>query len=121
MPKLPKSWRLTTKSIKKATREALETMDVVVADIPLKEEELEEAMAKFEAAKEAGEVEEDAEYEPEKYVVQRLNKGKTWIGWISSNNGGSVSITPGDYTIEMPVKEAPAEESAEGESAETQN
>ena len=111
----------TTKSIKKATREALETMDVVVADIPLKEEELEEAMAKFEAAKEAGEVEEDAEYEPEKYVVQRLNKGKTWIGWISSNNGGSVSITPGDYTIEMPVKEAPAEESAEGESAETQN
>ena len=25
------------------------------------------------------------------YVLQNLNKGKTWIGWISSNNGGSVS------------------------------
>ena len=25
------------------------------------------------------------------YVLQNLNKGKTWIGWISRNNGGSVS------------------------------
>ena len=25
------------------------------------------------------------------YAVQPLNKGKTWIGWISRNNGGSVS------------------------------
>ena len=25
------------------------------------------------------------------YAVQPLNKGKTWIGWISSNNGGYVS------------------------------
>ena len=25
------------------------------------------------------------------YVLQNLNKGKTWIGWISKNNGGSVS------------------------------
>ena len=25
------------------------------------------------------------------YVMQNLNKGKTWIGWISANNGGSVS------------------------------
>ena len=24
------------------------------------------------------------------YVLQNLNKGKTWIGWISKNNGGSV-------------------------------
>lgn len=25
------------------------------------------------------------------YVLQNLNVGKTWIGWISSNNGGKVS------------------------------
>lgn len=25
------------------------------------------------------------------YAVQPVNKGKTWIGWISRNNGGSVS------------------------------
>jgi hypothetical protein len=25
------------------------------------------------------------------YVLQNLNKGKTWVGWISQNNGGSVS------------------------------
>ena len=25
------------------------------------------------------------------YVLQNLNAGKTWIGWISKNNGGSVS------------------------------
>lgn len=25
------------------------------------------------------------------YVLQNINKGKTWIGWISRNNGGSVS------------------------------
>ncbi len=25
------------------------------------------------------------------YVLQSLNKGKTWIGWVSRNNGGSVS------------------------------
>ena len=25
------------------------------------------------------------------YVMQNLNKGKTWIGWISKNNGGSVT------------------------------
>lgn len=27
------------------------------------------------------------------YVVQTLNKGKTWIGWISKNNGGKVSVS----------------------------
>ena len=25
------------------------------------------------------------------YVLQNLNKGKTWVGWISQNNGGTVS------------------------------
>ena len=38
---------------------------------------------------------EDAELTEEElatsYVLQNLNKGKTWIGWISRNNGGSVS------------------------------
>ena len=39
---------------------------------------------------------EDAEEDDEEalanaYVMQNLNKGKTWIGWISANNGGSVS------------------------------
>ena len=35
---------------------------------------------------------EDGE-EPEPIVVQaKLNKGKTWIGWISNNNGGKVEV-----------------------------
>ena len=36
-----------------------------------------------------GESEEDAEARA--YAVQPINKGKTWIGWISRNNGGYVS------------------------------
>lgn len=39
-------------------------------------------------------VPEDSEGNPDyanAYAVQKLNKGKTWIGWISNNNGGSVS------------------------------
>jgi hypothetical protein len=36
-----------------------------------------------------GESEEDAEARA--YAVQPLNKGKIWVGWISRNNGGSVS------------------------------
>jgi len=39
---------------------------------------------------EEGESEEDVL--AKSYVMQNLNKGKTWIGWISSNNGGSVSF-----------------------------
>ena len=104
------------KSLKKATREALEEMDVVIADIPMKDSELEEAMAEFEAKKEAGEVEEDAEFEPEKYVVQRLNKGKTWIGWVSANNGGNIKVEAGDLTITMPGDEETAEGEGEAES-----
>ena len=38
---------------------------------------------------EDGESEEDAEARA--YAVQPLNKGKIWVGWISRNNGGSVS------------------------------
>lgn len=36
-----------------------------------------------------GEDEEDAA--ANSYVIQTLNKGKTWIGWISGNNGGNIS------------------------------
>lgn len=98
-------------SEKKAIREAVEALGVVVAEVPMTDEELEEAMAEFEAAKEAGEVEEDAEFEPEMYVAQRLNKGKTWIGWVSANNGGSVNVEAGDLTITMPG----SDDAAEGE------
>ncbi len=41
-----------------------------------------------------GEEGEDAEEAAaNSYVVQPLNKGKTWIGWISANNGGKVSVS----------------------------
>ncbi len=33
----------------------------------------------------------DEEVLANSYVLQNFNAGKTWIGWISSNNGGSVS------------------------------
>jgi hypothetical protein len=36
------------------------------------------------------------------YVEAFLNPGKTWIGWISSNNGGNVEITA-DETQETPA------------------
>ena len=35
----------------------------------------------------------DEDSEPEKKMVS-LNPGKTWIGWASSNNGGTVKIDP---------------------------
>ena len=101
-----------SKGPKTAAREAAAELGVVIQDIPLKDEEIEEAMKKFEESKEAGEVAEDAEYEPEKYVSQRLNKGKTWIGWISSNNGGSVNVKAGDLTITMPDGEAAADDAS---------
>ena len=34
---------------------------------------------------------EDEEVLADSYVLQNLNVGKTWIGWISKNNGGKVS------------------------------
>ena len=104
-------------SLSKATREVTESMNVILADIPMKDDELEEAKAEFEAKKEAGEIESDAEFTPEKYVVQTINKGRTWIGWISSNNGGKVDITPGDYTITLPGEEAASEGAEAGEGA----
>lgn len=98
-------------SEKKAIREAAAALGAVIAEVPMTDEELEEAMTAFEKSKEAGEVEEDAEFEPEKYVSQSLNKGKTWIGWISANNGGSVKVDAGDLTITMPG----SEDAGEGE------
>ena len=50
--------------------------------------ETEEA-TETEAEAEEGEAEEDPLANA--YVAQNLNKGKTWIGWISRNNGGYVS------------------------------
>lgn len=37
--------------------------------------------------------EDEEEAAANSYVVQPLNKGKTWVGWISKNNGGSVSVS----------------------------
>ena len=74
--------------------------DAIIAEIPLNDEEQEEADKKKAEAEEAGE-----EYVPEMYVAQPINKGKTWIGWVSQNNGCSVNITPGEYTITMPGEE----------------
>lgn len=42
---------------------------------------------------ESGEEMSEEETLANSYVLQNLNKGKTWIGWISRNNGGSVSIS----------------------------
>ena len=65
------------KAAKEAKAETYEKPYMIAGD---DEEEGEEADA------------EDAA-EGDAYVVQPLNKGKTWIGWISSNNGGKVSIS----------------------------
>lgn len=51
------------------------------------------------------------------YVAQPINKGKTWIGWVSNNNGGVVTVTPGDYTITMPGTEGAEEEESTSEGA----
>lgn len=40
---------------------------------------------------EEGEEQTEEEILANSYVLQNLNAGKTWIGWISSNNGGKVS------------------------------
>lgn len=51
--------------------------------------------AKAKAAEE-GTDEENAEDAKPIVVTAKLNKGKTWIGWISSNNGGKVEIKGSD-------------------------
>ena len=86
--------------------------EAIIAEIPLNDEEQEEADKKKAEAEEAGE-----EYLPEMYVAQPINKGKTWIGWVSNNNGGVVTVTPGDYTITMPGTEGAEEEESTSEGA----
>jgi hypothetical protein len=49
------------------------------------------------------------------YVVQTVNKGKSWIGWISRNNGGSVS-----YSGTAPAVEGASDEAAEGEATDAE-
>ena len=44
------------------------------------------------AAGEEATAEEDADA-VQPYVVQPINKGKTWIGWVSKNNGGKVAVS----------------------------
>ena len=72
-----KSEKAEKKAAKEAKAETYEKPYMIAGD---DEDEGEEADA------------EDAA-EGDAYVVQPLNKGKTWIGWISSNNGGKVSIS----------------------------
>ncbi len=50
--------------------------------------------AQAKAAEENADKAEDETEPAEPIVVEaKLNKGKTWIGWISNNNGGKVEIT----------------------------
>ena len=69
--------------------------------------------ARAKAAEEGTEPEatEDGE-EPEPIVVEaKLNKGKTWIGWISNNHGGNVEIiaNASEEAADDDSEEAPAE------------
>lgn len=52
--------------------------------------------AEEKAASEATEKKDDSEettVAPKPIVEVKINPGKTWIGWVSSNNGGKVEIT----------------------------
>ena len=40
-----------------------------------------------------GEDLEEEEIAEQSYIVQPLNKGKTWIGWVSRNNGGKLATS----------------------------
>lgn len=52
--------------------------------------EIAEEGEEAEATEEAGKEDADA---VQPYVVQPINKGKTWIGWVSKNNGGKVAVS----------------------------
>lgn len=65
---------------------------VIVVPEPEESEDAEEGEeAAAEEADTAEAADEEEGYPDDAYVVQNLNKGKTWIGWISQNHGGSVS------------------------------
>ena len=62
---------------------------VIKKKVPKTEEE-KAAEAKNKDSKDESE---ESDYKIEtKEVEYKLNKGKSWIGWISSNNGGKVDI-----------------------------
>ena len=94
----------------KTVEDAEEDESIILAEVPLTDDERQE----LEENTPEGE-----EVQPEMYVVQPLNKGKTWIGWISANNGGKVDITPG-APVKMPEAEGSEGESADGESTEAE-
>ena len=56
-------------------------------------EEDENANQVFVETPEKQEDESDDDVAAKSLVSQNLNKGRTWIGWISSNNGGNVSVS----------------------------
>lgn len=62
---------------------------VIVMPEPEEGEEGEEAAEGEESA--AAEEPTEEELLADAYVIQTLNKGKSWIGWISNNHGGSVT------------------------------
>lgn len=71
---------------------------LVLVDVELTERARERAEAAEAEAEESGEAaetdesEETAEEEGPVEISASLNAGKTWIGWISANNGGTVEI-----------------------------
>lgn len=48
-------------------------------------------------------------------VYANLNPGRTWIGWISDNNGGDLEISPNKSKAELEAEQA-EEEGEDGES-----
>ena len=60
------------------------------------EKAAEEAEATAEGTAESTDESQEAEEEKPVTVEASLFPGKTWIGWVSSNNGGSVEITAGE-------------------------
>lgn len=92
--------KLFSKGIVKDVEWKVEDGKLVLIDTMLTELAQERAEAAKEAAAAEAEEEgteetaEETEVEEEPVVVPAsFNKGKTWIGWISGNNGGAIDIT----------------------------
>ena len=66
--------------------------DPVLTKIAQERADAAKAAAEAEAEQSGEEAEEAAEEKPIE-VAASLGKGKTWIGWISANNGGNVAIS----------------------------
>ncbi len=81
---------LISKGTSKEIEWSVEDGKLVLVDVHATEVANERAQAEAEEAEKNGE---EAEEDSEPIVVNAsLNTGKTWIGWISENNGGSVDI-----------------------------